>query len=368
MRLKPILILFLAGTLAVLYFFYDLRLEPKSGERNARHDSPVSTGGSAAGGAIDVYFSGTYANDPEQARLDGQSIDRKLAGAISAARSSVDCAFFELESASITEALLGAHRRGVTVRVVADSDYQENEEMQQIVAAGIPVVFDERSALMHNKFVVIDDATVWTGSFNATDNCAFRNNNNALLIRSGQLAANYATEFTEMFEHRLFGPRSPSSTPYPVLAVGESEIRCFFYPADEIADPLVELVSNARRSVHFLAFSYSDGELAETMIDRHRAGLDVQGVVESRGSGAGYASFAGLQKAGIDVLKDGNKYVMHHKVIIIDSLWTVVGSYNFSRAAAEANDENILFIKSAEVARQFEQEYGRIRAMAKVAG
>jgi phosphatidylserine/phosphatidylglycerophosphate/cardiolipin synthase-like enzyme len=368
MRSRLVILVFLAGVLVALYFYFDLRggkeAKKEGTDGSTYAPPPIVPGGGS--GAVEVYFSGTYANDPVAARADQESIDRKLAGFIGSARRTLDCAFFEVESASIVEAILAAQKRGVRVRIVGDSDYEENAEMQQLLAAGIPTVFDERSALMHNKFVVVDGAAVWTGSFNATDNCSFRNNNNGLLIRSPQLAANYAAEFAEMFEQRSFGPSSPAATPYPTVRVGSAEIRSFFAPEDRIPGRLAELVRTARRSIHFMAFSYSDDALSAAMIERHAAGVDVQGVVESRGSSAGHASFGDLQSAGVACLKDGNKYVMHHKVIVIDSLWTVVGSYNFSASAAKSNDENILFIKSPEVARRFEEEYGRIRRMAAV--
>jgi phosphatidylserine/phosphatidylglycerophosphate/cardiolipin synthase-like enzyme len=373
MRSRLAILLFLAGTLLVVYFFFNARHEKgRPGRRGKQEKSapyaPPPIVPTTGGGAIDVFFSRTYANDPVAARRDDQSIDRKMAGFIMTARTSLDCAFFEVESGSIADAIVAAHRRGVKTRIVADSDYRDNPEMQRLIDAGIPVVFDERAALMHNKFVVVDGSAVWTGSFNATDNCSFRNNNNGLLIHSPELAANYSAEFNEMFEDHLFGPSSPAATPYPVVSIAGSEVRCYFSPEDRIPARIAELAATARKSIHFLAFSFSDPALASTMITRHAAGVDVRGVVETRGSSADHASYGDLQTAGIDVLKDGNKYVMHHKVIVIDSLWTIVGSYNFTGSAAKSNDENILFIKSADVARRFEEEFGRIRRMAAGAG
>ena len=73
-----------------------------------------------------------------------------------------------------------------------------------------------------------------------------------------------------------------------------------------------------------------------------------------------------LQSAGIAVLKDGNKYVMHHKVIIIDGEWTITGSYNFTGSAATQNDENILIIRDPATAKKFEEEYQRVKKMAEV--
>ncbi len=62
--------------------------------------------------------------------------------------------------------MIDAHRRGVTVRLVTESDYMDVPEIQELRAAGIPVLSDRREGRMHNKFVVIDRQEVWTGSPN----------------------------------------------------------------------------------------------------------------------------------------------------------------------------------------------------------
>ena len=51
---------------------------------------------------------------------------------------------------------------------------------------------------------------------------------------------------------------------------------------------------------------------------------------------------------------------MHHKVMILDNKTVVLGSYNFTRNANEANDENILFIHDRDVAAQFREEFDRV--------
>ncbi|MCL6441703.1 MAG: FAM83 family protein, partial [Thermoleophilum sp.] len=61
----------------------------------------------------------------------------------------------------------------------------------------------------------------------------------------------------------------------------------------------------------------------------------------------------------VDVLQDGNRYLMHHKVIIIDERTVVFGSYNFS-ASAQENNENCLIVDSPELARQFVAEFNRV--------
>lgn len=363
----------LLGVAVILLVVWLLR-EKKNTDDNHRTRSDTSQGsntseptppGSSAGDPIEVFFSHTYANDPNEARNDNDNIDHHLAAFIASAQKTLDCAFFELESERLAGALIAAKKRGVRVRLVGDSDYRDNPEMKEVIAAGIPVVFDERSALMHNKFVVADKERVWTGSYNATDNCSFKNNNNAMILRSADVADDYATEFAEMFERGEFGPKSTSNTPHSFVKIGDADVSIYFSPEDDVPPKIIRILNAAKERIHFMAFSFADDAIGDALMDAtSRRSVSVEGVVEKTGSSARGGEYKRLLEAGIPVLTDGNSYVMHHKVFIIDDTWVITGSYNFSASAARSNDENLLIIKSPRIAGIFEGEYQRIRGMA----
>ena len=86
--------------------------------------------------------------------------DQALAAAIDRARLTLDMAAYSLNLWSIRDSLIHAHQRGVVVRVVMESDNMDNEEVQQILDAGIPIHGDQREGLMHNKFIVLDRSEV----------------------------------------------------------------------------------------------------------------------------------------------------------------------------------------------------------------
>ncbi len=316
-------------------------------------------------GAIQVYFTTPVYPEEESNRNGG--VDEKLAAAIDGAQESVDVAAFELDLPRVTEALIRADERGVKVRLVTDSDYAEDLGPVNLDEAGISIVYDEREPFMHDKFVVIDGAEVWTGSWNLTNNCTYRNNNNLLVIQSTKLATNYTTEFEEMFEDGEFGASSSDDTPNPQVDLNGTLIENYFESEGNVGPRIVELVSSAEESVYFMAFSFTDDEFAKAMIDQQRAGVEVQGVIEARNAAGTGSDMESMAKAGVDVLKDGNPYVMHHKVIIIDGEIVITGSYNFSQSAADKNDENVLIIHNATIAEQYTAEFQRVYQQAEEA-
>lgn len=296
-------------------------------------------------------------------------LDAAVIADIDAAQRRVDIVSFEYDLESVTEALLSAHRRGVQVRLVLDDGNLDDEDMarltDELLAAGIPIVWDQRNAFMHDKFVIVDQAILWVGSWNLTVNDTYYNNNNLLRFAIPELAANFEAEFGEMFEGGQFGPRSPANTPYPVILVGqEARIETYFSPEDGPRAALLARLRAAQRQIDFLAFSFTDEEVGRVLLEKARQGVTVRGVFESRNAASDSSMYTPLRQAGLDVRLDGNPRTMHHKVFVIDGGVTITGSYNFSASAARENDENLLIIENAALAGQYQAEFERVFAAA----
>lgn len=286
--------------------------------------------------------------------------DAALAEAINQARLSVDVAIYDLNLWSIRDALLAAQDRGVPVRVVTESDNLDEPELNELKEAGMPVLGDRREGLMHNKFVIIDQADVWTGSMNFTTTDGYRNNNNLVFIRSSRLAEDYEAEFEEMFTQDVFGA-SGSDTPYPNLNLDGTRLEVYFSPDDGTARHILDWINSAQESIDFMAYSFTSDEIAAAMLERAQAGVAVRGIFETAQYRTNIGTqFDRLRQAGLDVRLDGNPNNMHHKVIIIDQRVVIMGSYNFSNSAENRNDENTLIVSNADWAAQFMQEFDRL--------
>lgn len=290
--------------------------------------------------------------------------DQALAEFILSARKTIDIAAYELDNPVIRDAILKAHANQRRVRIVTDSDYAGEAALKALKAAGIPIVEDQRTGLMHNKFVIVDqgtpDAAVWTGSMNLTDNCAHKNNNNSLLIRSSELASNFTTEFEEMFIDKSFGRTSPSVVPHPRVSVGKSVIETHFAAEGKVAGRVAEALNKAQTSIHFMAFSFTHDAIGEVVAKKFSDRVAVRGVFEKTGSNTQHSEFNRLKALGADVRTDGNPKILHHKVFVIDAKTVVTGSFNFSASADQNNDENLLIIEDPELAKQYLEEFERV--------
>lgn len=317
-----------------------------------------------SGGWYDLHFTEPI-NESNWDLHKGAPIEAAVIAAIDGAQQSIDGAFFEFNMQSLTDAFLRAKARGVTIRLVVDDDHallDDESTIGQLEAAGIPIVDDNRGALMHNKYMVIDKARVWTGSMNFTHNGLYNNNNNAMLIRSTRLAEDYTTDFEEMFVDKGF-TRTASGrvTPYPQITINGTLVEVFFSPdeGDAIVSRVQELINGSQQSVYIMTLSLTLSEFSQAAIAGHNRGVLVQAIFESRQSTQQAEQMDELGCAGIGVKQDGNPNTFHHKVVVIDGQIVVLGSFNFSNSARNDNSENVLIIHNADIAQQFINEFNR---------
>ena len=350
------------------------RLPEQAGAERARQPqtprpgAPTAVLGSGATVATawyELYFTRPIYPDRPDRHQGG--VDEKLVALIDSAKQTVDAADYDFDLENVATALANAKRRGVRVRFVTDTDTwtNANADVQRawsiVRAAEIPVVDDQRGPIMHHKFMVVDGEWVWTGSWNWTIGDTYRLNNNAIKIHSRELAQNYTAEFEKMFVQRKFGPSKPKGVAGPaaerrgrvgrelLLARGRGG-RARWSSGS----------SGAERSIQFLAFSFTHDGIGAAMIERARAGVKVRGVFETTGSQTQFSEFGPMKRAGLEVYTDGNPYVMHHKVIVLDGRTVIFGSFNFSSNAETDNDENLLIVEDPKLAEAFLAEVERV--------
>jgi phosphatidylserine/phosphatidylglycerophosphate/cardiolipin synthase-like enzyme len=333
----------------------------------AHHISPAKSPGSEdaststtqsnlfADGAIQVWFT-----DPEGIRGSPKPLDALL-GAVNSAQKSLDIAIYNFSEPALANALIHAKNRGVQVRLVMESDNLTKPVPQWLLTAGIPIIGDGQDSLMHDKFMVVDGKTLLVGSANFTDNGLNTDNNYLLQINDPNLAEAYSEEFESMFVNGNFGATDLQSSPRTDFKPGGIPLEVYFSPEDGISHHLLDLVGQAEKSVYFLAYTFTLDNLGQELVDKHQSGLDVRGVFEGDMlPGSTGTEFDLLRRAGMDIRLDGNPNLMHEKLLVIDGEAVVIGSYNFTRAADERNDENILIIHDPRLVSLFEGQFWEI--------
>jgi phosphatidylserine/phosphatidylglycerophosphate/cardiolipin synthase-like enzyme len=308
----------------------------------------------------------------------------------SEADESVVGSFFQINDGLIIDGYIAAKGRGVDIRLTTDAAYKNDPlytaGYAALARAGIPLIFDElnglnRSALSHNKFMVVDQRWLWTGSFNPIHDEPIRvHADNAVVIDSRAMAALHHQEFETMFAGTFGADKrakgvgggsfavdgAPISVRYSPgmtatvlkrranvlnttgdvrracdakLTSGASALPARYRTLDPCGGPydlIMGEVARAQSSVYFVSFSISLADLGHLMIERHNSGVDVRGVVDTKVYNAGVAQTLSTAGADIRYTPSGdpicadyvtpryncptnpNKVFLHHKFILID--------------------------------------------------
>ncbi|WP_037985635.1 phospholipase D-like domain-containing protein [Thalassobacillus devorans] len=262
---------------------------------------------------------------------------------------------------------------------------------------------------MHNKFAVVDDRWVFTGSWNFTVTGLYGseanmdagildgNQQHVVEINWPELAGIYETEFNEMWGSTGMTPdkvtsnyssRKVDNTVHQVNINGVP-VEIYFSAGDDAVGRMAELVKNeADLNTYFSIFAWSDQALVDELkykwegsykdMQGSLTGFDIKGVfdtsfwnqwwsasVDMTGRTASQESTNNPNTRWANpapVYQDEEARKLHSKTMLVDANTdsdptVIVGSTNWSNNGNNVNDENMLFIHDAAITNQFLQEF-----------
>jgi phosphatidylserine/phosphatidylglycerophosphate/cardiolipin synthase-like enzyme len=331
--------------------------------------------------------------DGGQTALD---IARKIAAFVDEAKETLELALYDVRLQDgtgdiVRSALVGAHERGVHVRLVYNVDEVDERppvppppttepdliESLPFETAAVPGWPD----LMHHKYIVRDRDAVWSGSTNWTDDSWTREENVIVIVESTGVAIRFQEDFSQLWKKRkVEASGRVASDP---IRVGDAQVGTWFSPkrgeklAHRIADRIGAAKSRVRVASPVISSAPILGTLAEVAADGK---VDLAGVVDAtqiaevleqwrqngnmtwKGPSLRFllnrATFSG--KRSTPYAPGSVHDYMHAKVTVADDT-VFIGSFNLSHSG-ETNAENVLEIEDAALAERMAGFVDSIRA------
>lgn len=321
-------------------------------------------------------------------------VARKLAAFLGQARKSLDISVYSLSLCGssfgiISNALKERAQAGVQIRIAYDAGSQQSQMPglyndpcaadtgEVIQSLGFPSkAIEGYQALMHDKYVVVDDGTpgaqVWTGSTNWTDDSWSLQENNIIVLHSQEIARYYTNDFNGLWVDGNIA----SSTEMDALGVtmrygGQpAQVTVYFSPAEglEIDQELADIIENTREKLTLASVVVTSGKVLNALKNLMDRGIPIEGMFDgTQMEGVKYQweivptnhwkipAWQEIVQYGKLLGKNSTPYTpeskhdyMHNKVLVSDGT-VVTGSYNFSRHA-QHNAENVLVIQSDPLA------------------
>ena len=318
----------------------------------------------ASAAAPAIYFTSNLTPQPDPGAVT--PLEQALLEQIAAATTTIDAALYEFDRPSLRDALLGANGRGVRVRIVTDDQANYSEDdwpiYQALENAGVEIVNDYGlgdDLRVHDKYLIIDGQSVWSGSANLTAADLTSNHNNALLLVSPAVARIYQHDFDQLWAKR-FGT-AKSASPTTQTTYNGYPLHIYFSPQDGALDRIVAAVNGAQVSIDFAILQFKDDALRDALLAAQRRGVQVRGLFDAGSAGDADSDDESLCAGGVAVKVEGTPGRLHHKFMLIDAgapgEQVITGSLNWTAAGRTASSENTLILHDPAVAQAFGQAF-----------
>ncbi|MGQ9733541.1 MAG: phospholipase D-like domain-containing protein [Candidatus Bipolaricaulia bacterium] len=307
---------------------------------------------------ISPYFNDPLAGLPQMVQLQAQAgtLKDKLIELINSARKRIDAAIYSVSDLEVISALERACSRGVRVRILTEA---EEYQGQLARLSCLQLKLDRNDRLMHDKFMIVDEELVWTGSANWTEGSFYYDANNALLIRDREVARAYEREFEQMVRSGRFGPAKQDDNDEEFEVAG-IPVEVYFSPSDRPRQALLRLISEAREQIELALFYYTDEALHWALVTALARGVRVRAVLDFRGfENLALSRMDELVALGAGVI-EANPGLVHHKYAIIDRKVVITGSANWTKSGMDYNDEDLIVIHSPAIATSYASDFGRL--------
>jgi cardiolipin synthase len=339
---------------------------------------------------------------------DGPETFRAMFAAMQGATRHINLEYYIFEDVESDGAHLGdlpvaKRQAGVTVNVIYDSYGSGSTApafLERLKQAGVNLVsFNPVNPLEskvpyspndrdHRKILVVDGRTAIIGGVNLST--AYQSNpigksggppgstqdqwRDTDLEISGPSVADLQKLFLEHWASQK-GPALDQSTMFPQLPVsGKSVIRILGSTPDngipQYYITLLTAIRTAEKSIKITAayFAPTKQEM-ESLIDAARRGVDVRLLLPGRSDSelsiaVAHSHYAELLEAGVKIYET-DKVILHSKTVVIDGVWSAIGSSNFDHRSVIYNDEVDAVVLGSDAAQDMENLFQASQADAR---
>ena len=332
---------------------------------------------------------------------DGPATYRAMLAAISAAKDHINLETYIIEDDEMgrqfADLLLARQAAGVQVHLIYDSVgciRTPREFFERLKEGGVQVLeFNPVNPLTakkgwqvnnrdHRKLLLVDGRTAFIGGINISNvysSGSSPTRSTPSSPKSGgwrdtqiQIDGPVVAEFQKLFLatwEKQHGPPLAGKNYFPALSPRGNELvrsigSSYDDPHSLIYLTLISAITNAEKSVHLTnAYFVPDPQMLQALLDAARRGVDVTLILPALSDSnlvfhAGRSYYTELLAAGVKIYERGGG-VLHSKTVVIDGVWSCIGSTNLDWRSFLHNDEVNAVILGPEFAQQMQAMFER---------
>jgi cardiolipin synthase len=281
-------------------------------------------------------------------------------------------------------ALARRARAGVSVKILLDavgSASIGSEILETLEAGGCQLAWYNRirwysigrfNHRTHRKSLIVDGRVGFTGGAGIADvwqghaqdsehwrDIQIRVEGPAVVPLQTGFATNWLQTTGELVTGDRYYPPTDSGGQLSALTLmsspetGASTVRTMYYLS----------IVCARKSIYIAnPYFVPDAVAIETLIDAKRRGVDVRIMVAGAYNDNWLARrnsvmlFGPLLEAGIDLM-EYNRTMLHHKTMVVDGVWSTIGTTNFDNRSFAHNEESNVCVYNRALARRLQETF-----------
>jgi len=286
---------------------------------------------------------------------------------INSAKTSIYASLHELSLIPLANLLILKSKQGIKVEIIVESRWLKKKLNRYVynllIKNGVSVIPDKKkSGLMHNKYIIVDNKRVWTGSSNFTEHGFFYNYNDSIIINSKDIAKMYFMDFIETTKYYKFKRYKIKFN--HTFKFKNTKISVYFSPYDYPSKYMISEIKNAKKNLYFMIFAFSSKYIYYAFKDAYKKNkVQIKGIFDnlfkytSIKNTWNFNPYNEFKKLNFSVKYDDENAKVHHKLVIIDNDKVITGSFNFSKNADKNNNENIVIIQNKNLNKAYTKRF-----------
>jgi phosphatidylserine/phosphatidylglycerophosphate/cardiolipin synthase-like enzyme len=147
-------------------------------------------------------------------------------------------------------------------------------------------------------------------------------------------------------------------------------LHAFFSPHDNIRETIVNLIENEQSAIKVASYFFTDDKIAKALINAHQRAVSIEIITDQKHlETCPHTKIFELSRAGIKIVvfQNQNKYgIFHHKFIWFANNFNnapmlTTGSFNFTSAAQEQNQENVIITDSPDITAKYLTQFSKLQ-------
>jgi len=138
---------------------------------------------------------------------------------------------------------------------------------------------------------------------------------------------------------------------------GAEVLGLYFTPPANAAAAVVDVIDQSQTQVLVQAYGFTHNGIAQALIRAQARGVQVRVLLDQKSETSNRYVIELMVANDMVWRQDGQHAIAHNKVIVVDNNIVITGSFNFTHSAQTRNAENLLVLKSSELAQSYKTNW-----------